>query len=122
MYSNKNPQIFVHLGYIFSKNLEISEFMCIIIILASLYPDGLDMYPTNPLNPAIYPEDKTYMCGNWLVEYEKLHNGAVLIVCVCVCVRERELRRVHNMTQSLALHNCNIAPGCFCNQHRRGQT
>ena len=37
--------------------------------------DGLDMYPINPLNPAIYPEDRKYMCGHWLVEYEKLHQG-----------------------------------------------
>ena len=33
------------------------------------------MYPINPLNPAMYPEDKRYMCGHWLVEYEKLHQG-----------------------------------------------
>ena len=44
------------------------------LVLYSL-TDGLDMYPINPLNPAMYPEDKKYMCGHWLVEYEKLHNG-----------------------------------------------
>ena len=40
-----------------------------------LYVDGLDPYPINPLNPAMYPEDKDYMCGHWLVEYQKIHNG-----------------------------------------------
>ena len=39
------------------------------------------MYPINPLNPAIYPEDKRYMCGHWLVEYETLHHGER--VCQC---------------------------------------
>ena len=33
------------------------------------------MYPINPLNPPIYPEERKYMCGHWLVEYEKVHNG-----------------------------------------------
>ena len=41
------------------------------------FSDGLDMYPINPLNPAMYPEDRKYMCGHWLVEYEKLHQGIV---------------------------------------------
>ena len=36
---------------------------------------GLEMYPINPLNPPMYPEDKEYSCGHWLVEYEKIHNG-----------------------------------------------
>ena len=43
--------------------------------------DGLDMYPINPLNPAIYPEDRKYMCGHWLVEYEKLHQGKEMMTC-----------------------------------------
>ena len=37
--------------------------------------DGLEMYPINPLNSPIYPEERDYMCGHWLVEYEKIHNG-----------------------------------------------
>lgn len=37
-------------------------------------PGGLEMYPINPLNPPIYPETRNYMCGHWLVEYEKIHN------------------------------------------------
>ncbi len=35
--------------------------------------DGLDLYPVNPLNPIIYLDK--YGCGNWLIEYEKIHNG-----------------------------------------------
>lgn len=41
-------------------------------------PGGLEMYPINPLNPPMYPEDKEYSCGHWLVEYEKIHNDIVL--------------------------------------------
>ena len=44
--------------------------------------DGLDLYPINPLNPAIFPEERNYMCGHWLVEYEKIHSGTYVYACL----------------------------------------
>ena len=49
--------------------------VCAVCVCVCVYTDGLDLYPINPLNPPMYPEPRNYMCGHWLVEYQKVHNG-----------------------------------------------
>ena len=54
------------------------------------------MYPVSPLNPPIYPEDRDYMCGHWLVEYEKIHRG----------MKKGELDKV--VVQLFLFFKCNV--------------
>lgn len=78
--------------------LLVSLVLCMPPFASYLHADGLDLYPINPLNAPIYPEDRKYMCGHWLVEYEKIHNGEPIGSRYTFCLKQGLiLYAVHNL-------------------------